>query len=165
MHPTALTRRRFTTLALAAPAGLLLATPAQAHHGWSSFDQGRPLYLQGRVSKAMWRNPHAEVVLDVSGMPRDLGAVRQRSLPEQSARVDREALLKNLSLPTRSDRTWQVELAPLSRMNAWKVPEIKDGDSIAVIGFTFAGEQGEAILRAEYVLVGEQAYGLRSSPV
>jgi len=158
-------RRRFNTLALAAPLGLLGTTGARAHHGWSSFDQTRPLYLQGRVLKSQWRNPHAELVLDVDGMPRELSTLRQRALPAQSASVDREALMKALSLPTRSDREWQVELAPLPRMNAWKVPEIKAGDSIGVIGFTFTGERGDAILRAEYLLLGENAYGLRSAPV
>jgi len=45
------------------------------------------------------------------------------------------------------------------------VPQIKDGDTLAVLGFTFAGEQGAAVLRAEYLFVGGKTYGLRSSPV
>ncbi len=158
-------RRHFTSLALAAPAAWLAAGPANAHHGWSSFDQTRPLYLQGLATRVQWRNPHAELVLELGATPPDLAALRQRALPDQSARVDREALLKALSLPTRSDRSWQIELAPLRRMSAWKVAEIKNGDEIGIIGFTFTGERGDAILRAEYLLVGEQAYGLRSSPV
>jgi hypothetical protein len=158
-------RRRFGALALSTPAALLATAPARAHHGWSSFDQTRPLYLQGRVARVRWRNPHAELVLDVSGMSRDLAQVKSRALPDQSAPVDREALLKALSLPTRGDREWQIELAPLPRMNAWKVPEIQAGDSVGVIGFSFAGERGDPILRVEYLLMGDQAYGLRSSPV
>jgi hypothetical protein len=35
---------------------------------------------------------------------------------------------------------------------------------IAVLGFTFTNEKGEAILRAEYLFLGDQIYGLRSSP-
>ena len=38
---------------------------ARAHHGWSSFDQERPLYLEGRAANVRWRNPHAELVLEV----------------------------------------------------------------------------------------------------
>jgi hypothetical protein len=34
-----------------------------------------------------------------------------------------------------------------------------------VIGFTFAGEKCDAVLRAEYLFVNGRAYGLRSSPV
>jgi hypothetical protein len=33
-----------------------------------------------------------------------------------------------------------------------------------VLGFTFTGEKGDAVLRAEYLFVGAQVYGLRSSP-
>ena len=37
---------------------------AWAHHGWSSFDQERPIYLEGRAADVKWRNPHAELVLE-----------------------------------------------------------------------------------------------------
>lgn len=145
---------------LALPAGRL----AHAHHGWSSFDQNRPLYLEGRATKVRWANPHAELELELAAdlrLPADLAT---RSLPAQSAGVDGTALLKAARLPTRRERRWQVELAPLSRMRAWDVPEIRDGDALALLGFTFNGEQGDAVLRAEYLFLGGKAYGLRSSP-
>ena len=137
---------------------------ARAHHGWSSFDQGRPIYLEGRATKVAWRNPHVELELEVPAdlrLPADLAS---RPLPAQSAAVDGPALLKAAQLPTRKDRRWQVELAPLTRMEAWKVTPLKAGDKVAVLGFTFAGEKGEAIVRAEYLFAGGKAYGLRSSP-
>jgi hypothetical protein len=155
-------RRRDVLLALPA----LLALPsAHAHHGWSSFDLAKPLYLEGKAHKVAWRNPHAELELELAAglkLPADLAA---RKVPAQSAQVDGAGLLKAASLPTRKDARWQVELAPLTRMEAWKVPPIKDGDTVAVLGFTFAGEKGEAILRAEYLFLGGQVYGLRSAPV
>lgn len=156
-------RRHFLRLA---PAALALPAtgPAWAHHGWSSFDQSRPLYLAGTAAKVAWRNPHAELALDLAAglqLPADLAT---RALPAQSAPVDGPALLKAARLPTRADRRWFVELAPLSRLQAWGVPPVKDGDSLAVLGFTFAGEQGDPILRAEYLFVGGRVYGLRSSP-
>ena len=40
------------TAAALTAAGLCL--PALAHHGWSSFDQDRPLYLEGIVVKSVW---------------------------------------------------------------------------------------------------------------
>jgi len=49
-------------------------------------------------------------------------------------------------------------------MGQWKIPEITAGTEMAVLGFTFADEKGEAILRAEYLFLGSQVYGLRSSP-
>lgn len=140
------------------------ALPAFAHHGWSSFDQQRPLYLEGKAAKVAWRNPHAELELELDPalkLPADLAT---RALPAQSAPVDGPALLKAATLPTRKDRRWTVELAPLTRMDAWKVAEIKAGDTIGVLGFTFAGEKGDAVLRAEYLFAGGKVYGLRSSP-
>ncbi len=155
-------RRHFIAAASAGTAALTL--PAWAHHGWSSFDQKRPIYLEGTANNVRWANPHTELGLDLPAdlkLPADLPT---RAMPAQSAPVDGPALLRAAQLPTRKDRRWLVELAPLSRMNAWAVPEIKKGDRLAVLGFTFAEEKGEAILRAEFVFVGGKAYGLRSSP-
>jgi hypothetical protein len=155
-------RRRFiTTLGFA----LTAAAPiARAHHGWSSFDQARPIYLEGKASKVMWRNPHVEFELEVAAplqLPADLAT---RALPAQAAPVDGAALLKAAQLPTRKDRRWLIELAPLTRMEAWKVTPLKVGDAVGVLGFTFTGEKGDAVLRAEYLFVGGKTYGLRSSP-
>lgn len=142
----------------------LLGLPALAHHGWSSFDQERPLYLAGRASKVVWRNPHGELELELPEAPSLPADLKQRELPRQSAPVDGPALLARTQLPTRRDRRWMVELAPLTRLSAWGVEEIKPGTELAVIGFTFTGEKGEAVLRAEYLFVAGKAYGLRSSP-
>ena len=141
-----------------------LPTLALAHHGWSSFDQDRPLYLEGKVTKARWQNPHAELELEVSPslkMPADLAS---RQLPAQSAPVDGKALLQEAQVPTRKGTKWEVELAPLTRMEAWKVAEIKPGTQVSVVGFGLKDEKGEPVLRVEYLFVGGKAYGLRSSP-
>ena len=146
-------------------AGGTLALPAAfAHHGWSSFDQDRPLYLEGRAARVSWRNPHVELDVEVdpaAKLPPDL---RSRALPAQSATVDGPKLLANAQLPTRRDRVWHVELAPLTRVQAWQVVEVKPGDPLALIGYTFVGEKGDAVLRAEYLFVGGKAYAMRSSP-
>ena len=68
-------------------------------------------------------------------------------------------------LPSRKDAVWELELAPLTRMQAWNVVEIKPGQAIAVVGYTLSGEKGEAVVRVEYLFVAGKAYGLRSSPV
>ena len=146
-------------------APLLISLPAWAHHGWSSFDQNRPLYLEGKAAGVAWRNPHVELQLDLPAdgltLPADLPT---RSLPAQTAPVDGPALLKTAQLPTRKDRRWAIELAPLSRMHAWAVPEIKAGDALALLGFTFTGEKGDPVLRVEYLFAGGKTYGLRSGP-
>jgi hypothetical protein len=153
-------RRRSLLVMLAAwPAGTALA-----HHGWSSFDLSRPIWLEGTARRVAWRNPHAELDLELpaeSRLPPDLG---RRTVPPQTAGVDGAALLARARLPERRDRVWHVELAPLTRMQAWKIAEIVDGDRIAVLGFEFAESRTPALLRAEYLFAGSAIYGLRSSP-
>lgn len=149
---------------MTATAGALWMATARAHHGWSSFDQGRPIYLEGRVGKVAWRNPHVELELELSptlALPPDLA---RRTLPAQAAAVDGPQLLARTVLPTRRDRVWQIELAPLTRMEAWKIEPIKPGTEISLVGFTFTGEKGDPVLRAEYLFIGGRTYGLRSSP-
>lgn len=151
--------RRTCLLAAAA-----LPFAARAHHGWSSFDQDRPLFLQGRVVEVKWQNPHAELMLELPADYRLPADVATRATPAQSAAVDGKALLAKAVAPTRKDRRWEIELAPLTRMEAWKVVPVKVGDTVGVLGFTFKDEKGEAVLRAEYLYANGQAYGLRSSP-
>jgi hypothetical protein len=111
-----------------------------------------------------WRNPHVEVELDLPATLALPGDLKQRQVPAQSAPVDAPRLLAAAVLPTRKDKRWELEFAPLTRMQAWQVPEFKSGDSLSVLGFTTPGEQGEAVLRVELLWFGGKAYGLRSSP-
>jgi Family of unknown function (DUF6152) len=156
-------RRPFILTSLSLPLAGLTGT-AHAHHGWSSFDQDRPIYLEGKARKVTWQNPHTEIELEVASglkIPADLA---RRSLPAQTAPVDGKALLAKAVLPKRSDKKWEIELAPLTRMQAWNVPEIKPGAQVAVLGFTFAEEKGDAVLRVEYLWLEGKTYALRSSP-
>lgn len=143
---------------------LPVGTVVQAHHGWSSFDLDRPIYLEGTAARVKWQNPHAELMLDVAPslkLPSDLAS---RSVPAQTANVDGPGLLSKAVLPRRADKTWEIELAPLTRMEAWKVPEIKTGQTVAMLGFTFKEEKGNPVLRVEYLWLDGKAYALRSSP-
>ena len=156
--------QRRTTLQLFATTALPAALSAEAHHGWSSFDLDRPIYLEGKASKVKWANPHTEMLLEVSAgmkLPADLAS---RVIPTQTAPVDAPALLKKAVLPKRTDKTWEIELAPLTRMEVWKVPEIKTGQSVALLGFTFKDEKGSAIVRVEFLWLDGKTYALRSSP-
>ena len=94
-------------------------------------------------------------------VPPDLAS---RALPSQSANVDGKALLARAVVPTRQDKRWEVELAPLSRLSAWQVPEIKNGTQLALLGFIFKQEKGDPILRAEFLFLDGKVYGMRSSP-
>jgi hypothetical protein len=155
-----LNRRSLIVLSLTIP----LVQKANAHHGWSSFDQDRPVYLEGKVRKVAWKNPHVELALDVFKdlkLPSDLA---NRVVPAQSANVDGKAILAKAVVPKRSDAVWEIELAPLTRMQAWAVPEIAVGANVAVVGFTFKDEKGDAVLRVEYLWVQGKTYSLRSNP-
>lgn len=137
---------------------------ARAHHGWSSFDADRPVYLEGSVRQVRWQNPHAELELELPAdlkLPADLA---QRPVPAQTSPVDGKALLAKAALPTRKDRRWEVELAPLTRMQAWQVPQIQPGGFVSVVGFALREVKGGAVLRAEYLFMDGKTYGLRSSP-
>ena len=157
-------RRQALAAALAAAAATLLPAPAGAHHGWSGFDTTTPLYLTGTVRQVSWSNPHATLVLELdpaAALPADL---RTRTIPAQATPVDAGAILGKAQLPQRRAGRWTVELAPLSRMDAWSVTPPKPGDRVEVIGYTTAGQQGDAVLRAEFLFQGANAYGLRSAP-
>jgi Family of unknown function (DUF6152) len=155
-----LNRRSLVIAGLTVP----LMKSVNAHHGWSSFDQDRPVYLEGTVRKVAWRNPHAELALEISKdlkLPSDLA---NRVVPAQSANVDGKAILARAVVPKRSDAVWEIELAPLTRMQAWAVPEISVGANVAVVGFTFKDEKGDAVLRVEYLWLQGKTYSLRSNP-
>lgn len=61
-----LTRRAL--LLGAGGAGLTLALPAAAHHGWRSFGEGR-FELSGRVETVYLGNPHGELAVRVEAGP------------------------------------------------------------------------------------------------
>ena len=135
-----------------------------AHHGWSSFDESKPIYLEGKVASLKWQNPHAEMTITLASdlkLPADLA---KRIAPAQTANVDGAKILARAALPKKRG-DWVLELAPMTRIEAWKVSAPKVGDTVAAVGFTFKDEQGAALARIEYLMVGEKLYGLRSMPV
>ena len=153
-------RRHFAHLAI----GVLLAAPALAHHGWSSFDQDKPLYLSGTLTQVRWQNPHAEVMLRVDATKLPDG-IASRTVPAQQQSVDGANVLKKAQVPANAAGTWEVEFAPLSRMQAWGLSQpLKVGDRIEVIGYGLADET-KRLLRVEYLFINGKGYAFRSSPV
>ena len=152
-------RRNFVHLTI----GVLFASPVLAHHGWSSFDQDKPLYLSGTLTQVRWQNPHAEVMLRVetTKLPADIAA---RTVPAQQQSVDGAGILKKVQVPANATGTWEVEFAPLSRMQAWGLSQpLKVGDRVEVIGYGVADEN-KRLLRAEYLFINGKSYAFRSSP-
>ena len=141
----------------------MLATPVLAHHGWSSFDQDKPLYLSGTLTRVKWQNPHAEVMLRVDATKLPEG-IASRTVPAQQQSVDGAGILKKVQVPANAVGVWEVELAPLSRMQAWGLSQpLKVGDRIEVIGY--GADENKRLLRAEYLFINGRAYAFRSSPV
>jgi hypothetical protein len=153
-------RRHFVQLTL----GALFAAPVLAHHGWSSFDQDKPLYLSGTLTQVRWQNPHAEVMLRVDATKLPDG-IASRTVPAQQQSVDGAGILKKVQVPANAAGEWEVEFAPLSRMQAWGLSQPpKVGDRVEVIGYGLADEN-KRLLRAEYLFVNGKAYAFRSSPM
>ena len=154
-------RRNFVYLV----SGALLAAPVLAHHGWSSFDQDKPLYLSGTLTQVRWQNPHTEVMLRVDAVKLPEG-IATRAVPAQQQSVDGAGILKKVQVPANAAGVWEIEFAPLSRMQAWGLSEpLKVGDRIEVIGYGLASDSNKRLLRAEYLFVNGKAYAFRSSPV
>lgn len=143
--------------------GALLAAPVLAHHGWSSFDQDKPRFLSGTLTQVRWQNPHIEVMLRADAVKLPDG-IATRTVPAQQQSVDGAGILKKVQVPANAAGVWEVEFAPLSRMQAWGLSPLKVGDRIEVIGYGLANDN-KRLLRAEYLFVGGKAYAFRSSPV
>ncbi len=151
------------TFMLAVPL-ILTSRPLWAHHGWSSFDEARPIYLTGKVARVRWQNPHAELVLELANPLTLPASLKTRTAPKQSASVDAASVFAKAVLPTRRDAQLEIELSPLTRLQAWNTPEIKAGEILELVGYTFSGEKGDPILRVKFLIRGNTVTPLRSSP-
>lgn len=151
-------RSALLTFALAVP------WPLRAHHGWSTFDTARPLYLEGVVSTVTWADPHAQLELQLNPSPELPPDLTRRTLPPQQDPIDLKAVLAKVALPVPGDRQWRVFLPSLARLASWDVRRPKVGDAIAVVGYPGPVELGDPAARAEILFIGERAYPLRSDP-
>lgn len=85
-------------LALAAAAALL-AAPALAHHGWSSYDSSKLVKLSGVVRAIEAHNPHAEMQLEADGKTwhvvlAPLSRMQARGLPADTVEVGGQAAVE-----------------------------------------------------------------------
>lgn len=46
-----------------------VAAPAIAHHGWSSYDETKPITVSGKLTRLSWANPHGTATLVWRGKP------------------------------------------------------------------------------------------------
>ena len=106
-------------------AATLAALPALAHHGWSEYDQAKPLTLTGKVVESGYEHPHGYIRLETPG------------------------------------KTWQVILAPPSRLQARGLPreDIVVGSTVTVVAYPNRGKPEEA--RAERITAAGKTVELR----
>lgn len=55
------------SLTLFAAAAVAIALPAAAHHGWSSYDESKPLTIAGSFTQLSWGNPHGTAKMQWQG--------------------------------------------------------------------------------------------------
>lgn len=60
-------RARGAVIALMAMASLIASVPVAAHHGWSTYDETKPLTVTGKIVESHYENPHASIRVDVQG--------------------------------------------------------------------------------------------------
>jgi hypothetical protein len=99
--------------ALAMLTGLILilshgyfVSPAQAHHGWSSYDQSQTISLTGLVQRSGYEHPHGFVVLQAEGKIFTVVLappfrMENRGLPREAIQPGREVTVQGYAL--RSD--------------------------------------------------------------
>jgi len=155
--------RRVFVSSVSAVSAVALSQRAFAHHGWSSFDEARPIYLVGKIKSLKWQNPHVELVITMAADAALPASLAKRAFPAQTAPVDGAKILAAAALPKKRG-DWTLELSPMTRIDAWKVTEPKVDDIMEAVGYTFKNESGAAIARVEYLIVGDKIFGLRSMP-
>jgi hypothetical protein len=79
-------RRLFAAAAIAA------ALPALAHHGWSEYDQDKPLTLTGKVVESGYEHPHGHIRLETPGKTwlvvlAPPSRMQARGLPREDIRI------------------------------------------------------------------------------
>ncbi len=77
----------------------LLAASAAAHHGWASYDEKRPVKIEGPVLILKYVNPHAEIVMEVEGKKWDavlapISRMEKRGLKREDIAVGKRVIVE-----------------------------------------------------------------------
>jgi hypothetical protein len=72
--------------------GAAVASPAAAHHGWSSYDAATVLTIKGPIVESRYVNPHGEIVLEHQGKKwtatlAPVSRMENRALPREDLAV------------------------------------------------------------------------------
>ncbi|MCM2439451.1 hypothetical protein HGO34_06940 [Agrobacterium vitis] len=119
---------------------MLTASPTQAHHGWGFYATDRPIYLSGKITAVVWRNPHPEIVIDVlsAAIPASLA---QLPVPVELRELGFDEVLAKTAAPETIGE-WTLDLAPINRSMSWGMPRVpKVGDEIQAVAFPSCSEK------------------------
>lgn len=89
----------FRTAALAAALSLAaFAGTASAHHGWSSYDDSKPVEVTGKVVESRYENPHATIRVEAGGkrwlaILAPVSRMQARGATQEKVAVGREVTL------------------------------------------------------------------------
>ncbi|WP_108660059.1 DUF6152 family protein [Acuticoccus kandeliae] len=121
---------------LAVPLGLTgPVPPAEAHHGWSSFDTRYAYYVRGTVTYVRWGNPHSEVTLrvDPAALPEGF---RARPLPPGADPRDGGATMASARPYEGEHEEIHLTLAGPGWMSRWGLDRpLAEGETIEVLGY------------------------------
>jgi hypothetical protein len=111
--------------ALALLSVLVVGTIALAHHGWSAYDETKPLTVVGTIKSSTYANPHGTLSFEADG------------------------------------KTWDVVLAPTSRMQSRGLSEamVAPGTKARIVGYAHKQQANE--MRAERITIGGKTVELR----
>ena len=123
-----------------------------AHHGWPAYDTAQPLFISGTIEQLEWVNPHVEIQLAVPSsvqIPDDLANL---ALPQELESLGYRETLRNVIVPSNSEKIWQLEMAPISRLRRWGLAEPPQvGSRISVIGYQSCTDPDE--IRPELIIL------------
>jgi hypothetical protein len=128
--------RVFSLLVACLALNMAMPLTAQAHHGWSSYDLTRPIYVEGEVTEVIWSNPHVEVLLKTAPDLAVPAGFAQTGLPEMLEQVGGRDSVQNVRVPSEQGKTWRIEFAPIARMGGYNMSRRPEtGTRMAFVGY------------------------------
>ncbi|MVA36348.1 DUF6152 family protein [Agrobacterium vitis] len=143
---------------------MLTASPTQAHHGWGFYATDRPIYLSGKITAVVWRNPHPEIVIDVTSASVP-GSFARLPVPAELRELGFDDVLAKTAAPETTGE-WTLDLAPINRLMNWGMPrEPKVGDEIQAVAFPSCSEKNvsrPALIVIDGIGVRQQSVALQA---
>ncbi|MFY1905376.1 DUF6152 family protein [Achromobacter xylosoxidans] len=133
----------FFTLISSIGLSFILASPASAHHGWSSFDTRYAYFASGTITYVRWGNPHSEVRLKVEStrLPTNW---KERDLPPGADESSARTTMASARPYGGEQKELRLVLAGPGWMERWGLNRpLKVGEKLEVVGFLNSSQDRE----------------------